>query len=452
MKYILIVLTLALFSFVPNKSILKPNATYKIAKLKYNGGGDWYSNKTSLPNLIEFCNENLRTQIAKDEEVVEVGSAELFSYPFVHMTGHGNVVFSSQEAQNLRNYLIGGGFLHIDDNYGMDKFVRLEMKKVFPELDFIELPYSHDVYSINYKFPDGLPKIHEHDGKPAQGFGLLYEGRLVCFYSYESDLGNGWEDSSIHNDPEEKRIKALKWIKIESVWGIGRGLQKRLKLKGCKTAFDFTQLSDDWVRKSFSITEWKLKKDLEGIPTLKLDEIKTKRAIATTRSFEYTYSDIDNIKERISTFATSCAEKLRKQESSCHMIIVMLSSDRHKKQLQQHRASKVVKLSYPTDSSLTICKHAVEAVSSIFKKGIKYKRAGVIVTGLVPTYNHQLHIFEHENPKHKPLMTAIDGINKKYKDYKIKLGNQDLERTWKMRQERLSPRYTTNIKEIITVK
>ncbi len=253
-------------------------------------------------------------------------------------------------------------------------------------------------------------------------------------------------------DSEEKRIKALKWITLEDVWGIGRGLQKRLKLKGCKTAFDFTQLSDDWVRKSFSITEWKLKKDLEGIPTLKLDEIKTKRAIATTRSFEYTYSDIDNIKERISTFATSCAEKLRKQESSCHMIIVMLSSDRHKKQLQQHRASKVVKLSYPTDSSLTICKHAVEAVSSIFKKGIKYKRAGVIVTGLVPTYNHQLHIFEHENPKHKPLMTAIDGINKKYKDYKIKLGNQDLERTWKMRQERLSPRYTTNIKEIITVK
>ena len=143
---------------------------------------------------------------------------------------------------------------------------------------------------------------------------------------------------------------------------------------------------------------------------------------------------------------------LRKQESSCHMIIVMLSSDRHKKNLEQHRASKVVKFSFPTDSSLTICKHAVEAVSSIFKEGIKYKRAGVIVTGLVPTFNHQLNIFEHENPKHKPLMTAIDGINKKYKDYKIKLGNQDLERTWKMRQERLSPRYTTSINDIIKVK
>ncbi len=253
-------------------------------------------------------------------------------------------------------------------------------------------------------------------------------------------------------DSEEKQIKALKWIKLEDVWGIGRALQKRLASKNCKTAFDFTQLSNDWVRKNFSITQWKLKKDLEGVPTLKLDEIKTKRAIATTRSFEYTFSDIDNIKERISTFANSCAEKLRKQESSCHMIIVMLSSDRHKKNLEQHRASKVVKFSFPTDSSLTICKHAVEAVSAIFKEGIKYKRAGVIVTGLVPTFNHQLNIFEHENPKHKPLMTAIDGINKKYKDYKIKLGNQDLERTWKMRQERLSPRYTTSINDIIKVK
>ena len=253
-------------------------------------------------------------------------------------------------------------------------------------------------------------------------------------------------------DSEKKRIKALKWIKLKDVWGIGRRLEKRLAVKNCKTAFDFVQLSDEWVRKNFSITEWKLKKDLEGIPTLKLDEIKTKRAIATTRSFEYTFSDIDNIKERISTFATSCAEKLRKQESSCHMIIVLLSSDRHKKELEQHRASRVVKLSYPTDSTLTICKYAVEAVTSIFKKGIKYKRAGVIVTGLVPTNNHQLHLFEQENPKHKPLMTAIDGINKKYRDYKVKLGNQDLERTWKMRQERLSPRYTTNINEIIKVR
>ncbi|MBN4058084.1 Y-family DNA polymerase, partial [Olleya sp. AH-315-K02] len=248
-------------------------------------------------------------------------------------------------------------------------------------------------------------------------------------------------------DSEAKRIKALKWIKLKDVWGIGRGLQKRLKVKNCKKAFDFVQLHDEWIRKNFSITEWKLKKDLEGIPTIKLDEIKTKRAIATTRSFEYTFSDLDNIKERVSTFATSCAEKLRKQGSSCHAIIVMLSSNRHKKNLEQHRESTMVRLSYPTDSTLVISNNAVEAVTSIYKKGIKYKRAGVIVTGLVPTNNHQLHLFEHENPKHKPLMSVIDTINKKYSDYKIKLGNQDLERTWKMRQERLSPRYTTDINE-----
>jgi len=253
-------------------------------------------------------------------------------------------------------------------------------------------------------------------------------------------------------DTEEKRIKALKWIKLEDVWGIGQGLQKRLKAKGCKAAFDFVKLDDDWVRKSFSITEWKLKKDLEGISKIKLDEVKTKLTIATTRSFEYTFSDIENIKERISTFATSCAEKLRKQGSSCHIIYVVLRSDRHKKDLQQHKGSQVVNLIYPTDSSLIISQHAVQAVTSIFKKGIKYKRAGVIVSGLVPTNNHQLQIFEKENPKHKPLMHTIDNLNNKYADYKIKLGNQDLKRTWKMRQERLSPRYTTNINDIIIVK
>ncbi len=253
-------------------------------------------------------------------------------------------------------------------------------------------------------------------------------------------------------DSEEKRIKALKWIKLEAVWGIGRGLQKRLKVKGCKTAFDFVQLPDEWVRKNFSITEWKLKKDLEGISKLKLDEIQTKRAIATTRSFEYTFSDIDNIKERISTFATSCAEKLRKQRSSCHIIYVVLSSDRHKKEMEQHRASKAINLPYPTNSSLIISNCAVDGVVSIFKKGVKYKRAGVIVTGLVPTSNHQLDMFETEDPKHKPLMDIIDALNAKYENYKIKLGNQDLKRTWKMRQERLSPRYTTNINDIIKVK
>ena len=253
-------------------------------------------------------------------------------------------------------------------------------------------------------------------------------------------------------DTEEKRIKALKWLKVEDVWGIGYRLQKRLKEKKCYTALDFVQLSDDWVLKNFSITEWRLKKDLEGIPTLELDERQTKKAIATTRSFEYTYSDLGNIKERISTFASSCAEKLRKQGSSCHVIVVLLSSDRHKKELPQHKTNCVVSLPYPTDSSLIISDYAIKAVSSIYKQGIKYKRAGVIVTGLMPTDNHQLDLFQYENPKHKPLMARIDALNNKYESAKVKLGQQDLKRTWKMRQERLSSKYTTNINEILTVK
>ena len=253
-------------------------------------------------------------------------------------------------------------------------------------------------------------------------------------------------------DSEEKRIKALKWTKLKDVWGIGHALQKRLKAKGCKTAYDFVELPGEWVRSTFSVVEWRLKKELEGISKLSLDNFETKRAIATTRSFEYTYSDIENIKERISTFASSCAEKLRAQGSSCYAIYVMLRSDRHKKNTEQHRVSAVVQLPYPTNSSLIISGEAVKAVKSIFKAGIKYKRAGVIVTGLVPTDNFQMDLFEAENPKHQPLMNTVDILNAKYGDYKIKLGNQDLERTWKMRQERLSPKYTTDINDIIVVK
>lgn len=187
-----------------------PPYTIKLALLKYRGGGDWYANPTSLKNLSEFCNTHLHTRIDPDYATVDVGSSEIFNYPFIHMTGHGNVVFSDQEAKNLRQYLIGGGFLHIDDNYGMDPYVRVAMKKVFPELDFVELPFDHPIYHKAFEFKNGLPKIHEHDGKPPQGFGLIYQGRLVCFYSYETDLGDGWEDPEVHNDPEYKRQQALK--------------------------------------------------------------------------------------------------------------------------------------------------------------------------------------------------------------------------------------------------
>lgn len=185
--------------------------SYQIALLKYKGGGDWYANlETSLPNLIKFCNKNLNTNINEQQAIVEVGSPDIFNYPFIHLTGHGNIIFSEDEIKNLRNYLISGGFLHIDDNYGLDKFIRPQMKKVFPELDFVELPFDHPIYHQKYNFKNGLPKIHKHDGKPPQGFGLIYHGRLVCFYTYECDLGDGWEDYIIHKDPPEKHIQALK--------------------------------------------------------------------------------------------------------------------------------------------------------------------------------------------------------------------------------------------------
>jgi len=181
----------------------------QIALLKYKGGGDWYANPTSLPNLAKFCNKNLNTEIDTEIPTVEVGSSDIFNYPFVHLTGHGNIIFSPDEAENLRNYLISGGFLHVSDNYGLDEYIRREMKKVFPELDFVELPFSHPIYHQKYAFNSGLPKIHEHDNKPAQGFGIIYEGRLVCFYDYECDLGDGWEDPEVHNDSERKRNEAL---------------------------------------------------------------------------------------------------------------------------------------------------------------------------------------------------------------------------------------------------
>ncbi|MBP8033159.1 MAG: DUF4159 domain-containing protein [Bacteroidia bacterium] len=185
--------------------------SYQIGLLKYSGGGDWYANlETSLPNLIKYCNANIKTNINPEQAIVEVGSADIFNYPFIHMTGHGNVVFSNQEADNLRKYLLAGGFLHVSDNYGMDKFIRSELKKVFPELELVELPFSHPIYHQAYNFDKGLPKIHEHDSKAPQGFGLIYKGRLICFYDAECDLGDGWESAEIHKDSPEAREKALK--------------------------------------------------------------------------------------------------------------------------------------------------------------------------------------------------------------------------------------------------
>ncbi len=191
-------------------SFVKATPSYKFAVMKYNGGGDWYANPTSLPNLVTFCNSKLSMNIDTQVDEVAVGSPQLFNYPFVHMTGHGNVVFSESEAQNLRTYLLGGGFLHIDDNYGMDKFIRTELKKVFPTKELTELPFSHPIYTQTFTFREGLPKIHEHDNKAPQGLAIIHEGRVLVFYSYESDLGDGWEDPDVHNDSQEKREQALK--------------------------------------------------------------------------------------------------------------------------------------------------------------------------------------------------------------------------------------------------
>ncbi len=196
---------LVAFALLPAQA----QGTYQLAVLKYNGGGDWYANPTAVPNLVKYCNQQLGMNMGTDVPNVDVGSPDIFNYPWLDVTGHGNITFSPQEAQNLRNYLIGGGFLHISDNYGIDPFIRPALKLVFPELDLVELPFAHPIYHQKYDFPKGLPKIHEHNGKPAQGFALVWEGRVVCFYDYECDLGDGWEDPEVHNDPPELHRKAL---------------------------------------------------------------------------------------------------------------------------------------------------------------------------------------------------------------------------------------------------
>lgn len=201
-------LLLVLWSCTVPALLAQKDASFSLAVLQYRGGGDWYANPTSVPNLRNFCSENLGIALG-ETQFVDVGSPALFNYPFVHMTGHGNVVFNSNDLQNLRNYLLGGGFLHIDDNYGMDVFIRPQLQKLFPDKELVEVPFDHPIYHQKYKFPNGLPKVHEHDGLPPQGFGIFHEGRIILFYSYESDLGNGWEDEEVHGDPEEIRLPAL---------------------------------------------------------------------------------------------------------------------------------------------------------------------------------------------------------------------------------------------------
>tara|TARA_B110000285_G_scaffold132093_1_gene148306 strand:+ start:2659 stop:3912 length:1254 start_codon:yes stop_codon:yes gene_type:complete len=252
-------------------------------------------------------------------------------------------------------------------------------------------------------------------------------------------------------DSEIKTTNALKWTKIKDIWGIGSKLSNRLSMKGCKNAYDFTQLPESWVKSNMSVVESRLQRDLLGIPTLNLEVQKSKKSIATTRTFEKPLFDIESIKERISTFSFVSGEKLRRQKSHCHMIIILLRSNSFREDLKQHYATKAISLPYPTNSSLVLSNYAIKAIESVFKKGIAYKKAGIILTGLVPSNNYQLNIFDWENSNHQPLMNAIDKINYKFSN-KIKLANQDLKKTWKMKQDYLSPNYTTNLQDIIKVK
>lgn len=196
--------------FILSLSFFAQAQKMKLGLLVYGGGGDWYANPTALKNLSNFCNQQLGTSFDTHEAQIESGSKEIFNYPVLFATGHGRITFNDLEAQNMRAYLIGGGFLHVDDNYGIDKFLRPAMKKVFPELEFVELPFSHPIYHQKFDFANGLPKIHEHDGKAPKGWGLIYQGRLVCFYSWETDLNDGWEDPEVHGDSNEKRQQALR--------------------------------------------------------------------------------------------------------------------------------------------------------------------------------------------------------------------------------------------------
>lgn len=252
-------------------------------------------------------------------------------------------------------------------------------------------------------------------------------------------------------DQDEKRIKALKWLSIDKVWGIGRQHTKRLNAMNIKTAYDFTQLSDTWIKKHLSIVGQRLKNELMGIPTLDLEKLNIKKTIATTRSFDENYTTIEPLKERVSTFAVSCAEKLRKQHSCCNSLMVFIHTNGHRPDLPQYSRNMLIKLPYPTNSGIELTQFAIQALSLIFKTGYHYKKAGVIVMDFTPEDNVQQTLFQHRNERHIPLMQTIDMLNQLYGQQKIRLASQDTKRVWKMKQEKLSPRYTTKLSDIITI-
>lgn len=253
-------------------------------------------------------------------------------------------------------------------------------------------------------------------------------------------------------DDEEKRLKALKWLKIEDVWGIGYKHSERLRMMGVRTAYDFTLLGDQLVKKQLSVVGLRLKHELQGIPTLQLEEVQSKKSIATTRTFDNNYTEFSQVKERVVSFAVSCAEKLRKQGSCCNSIMVFVQTNPHRDDLEQYSRSMVIKLPFATNSNMELARFAIQGLEAIFKSGFAYKRAGVMVMDFTPQHEQQLTLFEGRNPKHIELMKVVDKLNVTYGQQKARLAAQDMGKVWKMRQEKLSPRYTTNLNEIITIK
>ena len=398
------------------------------------------------PNLqhkpIVILSNNDGCIISRSDEAKKLGipmGAPIFKYRSL-IANHNVKVFSS-------NYSLYGD---------MSSRVMSILKQFTPDIQ---------VYSIDESFL----KLEGFEGYNLTDYGILMKNRILKWTGIPTCAGIAPTKalSKVANkiarkypnqtngvyviDTEVKRINALKWTKIKDIWGIGKKLSNRLATKGCKNAYDFTQLPESWVKSNMSVVESRLQRDLLGIPTLDLEVQKSKKSIATTRTFEKPLKELDKIKERISTFAFVSGEKLRRQNSHCHMIIVILRSNYFREDLKQHYATKVISLPYPTYSSLVLSNYAIKAIEEVFKSGIAYKKAGIILTGLVPSNNYQLNIFDWENSNHQPLMKAIDKINYRFSN-KIKLANQDLKKTWKMKQDHLSPNYTTNLQDIIKVK
>ena len=398
------------------------------------------------PNLqhkpIVILSNNDGCIIARSDEAKKLGipmGAPIFKYRTL-IANHNVKVFSS-------NYSLYGD---------MSSRVMSILKQFTPDIQ---------VYSIDESFL----KLEGFEGYNLTDYGMLMKNRILKWTGIPTCAGIAPTKalSKVANkiarkypnqtngvyviDTEVKRINALKWTKIKDIWGIGKQLSNRLAIKGCKNAYDFTQLPESWVKSNLSVVESRLQRDLLGIPTLDLEIQKSKKSISTTRTFEKPLKELDKIKERVSTFAFVSGEKLRRQNSHCHMIIVILRSNYFREDLKQHYATKVISLPYPTNSSLVLSNYAIKAIEEVFKSGIAYKKAGIILTGLVPSNNYQLNIFDWENSNHQPLMKAIDKIHYRFSN-KIKLANQDLKKTWKMKQDHLSPNYTTNLQDIIKVK